>query len=147
MHKSVFYGFLMVTTLLAADTNLAFTDLPAAVQAAAKAEANGAEIVGASKEIEKDQTTYEVETKKDGKSRDLSYDLNGKLLEVEQQFDLYDIPAPAKAALQRMAAGGTIKKVESVTTGNSVSYEATVITRSGRHTEFAVTADGTRHHD
>lgn len=143
----ILLGFVIGSALMAADTKLSFTDLPAAVQTAAKANLSGAEIVGASKEIEKGQTTYEIETKRDGKSRDLSFDSSGKLLEVEQEVEMDSLPDSARAALQRTAAGGTIKKVESVTAGNSLSYEAVVITKSGKHTEIAVNPDGTPHHD
>ena len=146
-HKYILLGIVIGSTLVLAETKLAFTDLPAAVQAAAKAELNGAEIVGAGKEVEKGQTTYEVETQKEGKSRDLSFDSSGKLLEVEQEIDLDSIPAPAKAALQKKASGGTIKKIESVTAGDKVSYEAVVTAKNGKHTEIAVNPDGTPHHD
>jgi CRISPR/Cas system CSM-associated protein Csm3 (group 7 of RAMP superfamily) len=86
-----------------------------------------------------------VETLLDGKSRDLSFDASGKLLEVEKEVDINSIPAPVKAALERRLAGGTIRKVESVTAGSSISYEASVTTKAGKHTEIAVNPDGTPH--
>jgi hypothetical protein len=142
----VFAGFL-VASLLIANTKVAFNALPDAVQAAAKAEAKGAEILGASKEVEKGQTSYEVETKLDGKSRDLSFDQTGKLLAIEEEVTSEALPAAAWAAIQKRAARGTIKKIESVTAGNSVSYEAVVTAKSGRNREIAVNVDGTPHSD
>jgi uncharacterized membrane protein YkoI len=146
-YQSLFSALLLVGGLAVADTAVPFSKLPAAVQQAAKTQLQGAQIVGASTEKENGQTTYEVETKLDGKSRDMSFDRAGKLLEVEQQVDMDNIPAAAKAAIQKRVAGGTIRKVESVTAGNSVSYEATVTTKSGRHTEIAVNADGSPRRD
>jgi uncharacterized membrane protein YkoI len=133
--------------LAIADTKISFTTLPAAVQAAAKSQTNGAEIVGASKEVESGHTVYEVETRPNGKSRDLSFDADGKLLQVEEQVELDSIPVAAKAAIQKRAAGGTIRKVESTTAGNTVSYEASIVTKSGKRTEIAVNADGTPHRE
>jgi hypothetical protein len=77
----------------------------------------------------------------------LSFNAAGKLLEVEEQVDLETIPAAAKAALERRSAGGTIQEVESIAAGDSVSYEAIVMTKSGKHSEIAVNPDGTPHRD
>ena len=89
--------------------------------------------------------TYEVETKRDGKGRDLTFDERGSLLEVEQEVDLDSIPGPAKEAIRKKLAGGTLKKVESVTQGSKVSYEADVRTKDGKNREVAVNADGSVH--
>ncbi len=140
-------GLMTGSTLLAAETKIAFNELPAAVQAAAKAQTNGAEIVGASKEMERGSAVYEVETKTGGKSRDLSFDKTGKLLEVEQDVDLDSIPPAAQESLRKRASGGTIKKVESATQGSTVTYEATIRMKNGKQTEVAVNADGTPHHE
>ena len=144
---STFCVLIFLCGLAAADTRMAFSDLPAAVQKAAKSQIQGAQVLAASSEKEDGRTTYEVETKVDGKSRDLSFNASGQLLEVEQQVDLNSIPAAAKTSLLKSAGSGTIQKVESVTAGKSVSYEATVTTNTGHHTEIAVNADGTRHRD
>ncbi len=140
-------ALMLVGGLALSDTKMAFSDLPAAVQEAAKSQAKGAQVLGASSEKENGRTTYEVETKLDGKSRDLSFDATGKLLEVEQEIDIDGIPATAKASLLKRVGSGTIQKVESVTAGNSTSYEASVTTKSGKHIEIAVNADGTPHRD
>ncbi len=89
--------------------------------------------------------TYEVETKLDGKGRDLTFDENGSLLEVEQEVNLDSIPRPAREAIQKKVAGRTIKKVESVTRGSRTGYEADVKTPDGGNQEVAVNADGSAH--
>ena len=136
-------GFSLVT--LAADTKVKVDQLPPAVQTAMKEQTAGAAILGASKEREHGRMTYEVETKRDGKGRDLTFDENGSLLEVEQEVDLDSIPGPAKKAIQNKIAGGTVKKVESVTQGATTSYEAAVRTKNGKNREVAVNADGSPH--
>jgi uncharacterized membrane protein YkoI len=119
--------------------------LPPAVQSAIKEQAAGATILGASKEREHGHMTYEVETKKDGKGRDLTFDEKGSLLEVEQELDLDSVPGPVRQAIQKRVAGGTVKKVESVTQGSTTSYEADVRTKDGKSREVAVNADGSPH--
>ena len=144
--KPLFLSVLMASALFA-ETKLSFNDLPAAVQSAAKAQTDGAEITGASKEVEKGKTVYEVATTMNGKSRDLSFDKAGNLLEVEQEVALDTLPPPALAALKKRAAGGTIKKVESIAQGDFIAYEATFVTKSGKNAEIAVNADGTPFRD
>lgn len=143
---SVLLGVIASASLLG-DTKVAFEHLPAAVQAAAKEQAKGASITGASREVEKGQTTYEVETTIGGKSRDLSFDGTGKLLEIEEEVALESLPVKAKESLQMRAGSATIKKVESVTAASAVSYEATVVGKNGKKSEIAVNSDGTRHRD
>jgi uncharacterized membrane protein YkoI len=146
-HQAVLAGLLVAAGLAVADTKMSFSDLPAPVRTAVKEQLRGAQIVGAGSEEEHGRTIYEVETMLNGKSRDLSFDAAGKLLEVEQQVDISSIPAAAKAALEKRSAGGNIRKVEMVSAGDSVSYEASVVTKAGKHREVAVNPDGTPHRD
>lgn len=138
-------GFSLLPAVLFGDTRISKNQLPTAVQTAMKAQTRGSHILGYSKETEDGRTTYEVETRRNGNGRDLSFDANGHLLETEQQVQMSDVPGPARRALEQRTRGGEITKVESVTAGNSVSYEATVTMKSGRKTEVAVNADGTPH--
>jgi hypothetical protein len=85
---------------------------------------------------------YEVETKVNGKSRDVLVDLAGTVVETEEEVDMDTVPTRAKAALQKRATGGTISKVEKVTAGKAISYEGTSKTKTGKTVEYAVTADG-----
>lgn len=128
-----------------AEETVNLQDLPAAVKTAVKAQTGGATILRASKEREDGRITYEVETKLDGKGRDLTFDERGSLLEVEQEVNLGSIPGPARKAIQKNVAGGTIKKVESVTQGSKTTYEADVKAPDGSNQEVAVNADGSTH--
>lgn len=132
-------------TMLLAESKLRLEQLPPAVQASVKEQTKNATLVGLSKETEKGKTMYEVETKVDGRSRDLVLDTTGKVLQVEEEVDLSTIPAPAKDAIEKKAAGGTIRKVEKLTAGSTVSYEAALTSKSGKKSEFGVNADGTPH--
>ncbi|HEY4084871.1 MAG TPA: hypothetical protein VGM43_02985 [Bryobacteraceae bacterium] len=128
-----------------ADTKVKLESLPPAVQAAVKEQTKNATLVGLSTEKEKGKTTYEVETTVNGKSRDLVLDKTGAILETEDQVELNAIPAAAQAALRKRAGTGTITKVEKLTAGSSVSYEAAIKTKGGKTIEASVNADGTPH--
>lgn len=131
-------------SMLAAETKVKLGNLPPAVQAAVKEQTKNAMLVGLSTEKE-GRTLYEVETKVNGKGRDLLLDQNGAVVETEEEVALDSIPAAAKAAIQKRATGATITKVEKLTAGSAISYEAVIRTRAGKNVEVGVNADGTPH--
>lgn len=123
------------------ETKIQFGDMPAKVQAAASQESKGASIHGYEKEIEKGQTYYEVQLKKDGRTKDILFDEIGAVVEIEQEVTLSDVPGPAMEGIRKQAAGAKIIKVESVTKKQTVTYEAT-ITRGSKRSEIAVAENG-----
>ena len=137
-------GCVAFVPALLADTKIKLADLPPAVQAAVQEQTKNATLVGISKEVEKGKTMYEVETKVNGKTRDLMLDASGKILSVEEEVDINSIPAAAKAAIEKKVAGAKIKRVETVTEGSKVSYEAQY-EKNGKTAEVAVNADGSVH--
>ena len=134
----------MLTSAIAADSKLKLENLPAPVQATVREQTKNATLVGVSKEVEKGKTMYEVETKMNGKARDLMVDSAGKITSVEEEVDISAIPAAARAVIQKKATGGTVKRVEILTEGSSVAYEATIQIK-GKNSEFIVNADGSAH--
>jgi uncharacterized protein with beta-barrel porin domain len=140
--KLIWVATFTVSAAFAAEKKVKLEDLPAAVQTAVKEQTRNATLVGLSTEKEKGKTVYEVETKVNGKSRDLLLDQTGAVVETEEEVDIETVPVLAKTALQKRATGGTISKVEKVTAGNTVGYDATIKAKSGKTTEYAVTTDG-----
>ena len=116
-------------------------DLPAAVQKTVAAETKNAQLAGIAVEKEGEKTLYELETKVNGMGRDLMIDGAGAILSVEEQVTIDKVPAGARAAMERAAAGGKINKVEILTKGKTVTYEA-VISKKGRNSEVTFTAYG-----
>ncbi len=140
-------GIFMVVALLAgagvaAEKKVKIEDLPAPVQKTVQEQTKNAQLKGLSKEVEDGKTMYEIETVANGKSRDMLVDPSGAIVEVEEQATLDSIPAPAKAAIEKAAQNGKVLKVETVTKGSAVSYEA-VVSKNGKKSEVAVEADGT----
>src|SRR5712692_1234527 len=111
-------------TLTAQEKKIQMKDLPPAVQKAVQEQTKGMTVRGLSKEIEKGKTFYEAETTVNGRTRDLLFDANGQLVEVEEELSLDTLPAAVKAAFE--GAQGKVMKVESVTKGQAVTYEAVI---------------------
>jgi uncharacterized membrane protein YkoI len=136
---SVVFGAIAATVVVTAqETKVKKKDLPAAVQQAMEREVQGATVKGFAKEIEGGKTFYEVETIKAGHSRDILFDPNGQVVEVEEEVALDTLPAAVKDAL---SAAGKVTKVESVTKGQTVVYEGHIV-KAGKRSEVKVTADG-----
>jgi uncharacterized membrane protein YkoI len=128
--------------MFAADTKVKLESLSPALQAAVKAQTANATLVNISMEKENGKTEYEVETQLNGKSHNLTFDQKGALLEVEDETDLNSIPAAAKAAIQRQAGAAAILKVEKVTAGSKITYEAAMKSKAGKNFEVVINADG-----
>jgi hypothetical protein len=141
MNDMIRFILIASAVAFAGETSVKMKDLPPAVQKTVEEQTRGAQIKGLSKEIEKGTTTYEVETMLNGKARDLLIDSTGALVSVEEPVAIDTIPAAAKAAIEKLAAGGKIKSIESVTKGPTVSYEA-VIVKGLKKSEVVVGADG-----
>lgn len=138
-------GLFVAGSLFAAENKVKLENLPPAVQAAVKEQTKNATLLGLSTEKEKGKTMYEVETQVNGKGRDLMLDETGKVVETEEEVDIDNIPTAAKTAIRKRAAGGTVTKVEKLTAGSAISFEAAIKTRAGKNIEVGVNADGSRH--
>jgi uncharacterized membrane protein YkoI len=125
-----------------AESKLKVSDLPPAVQKTVEEQLKDATLVSVGKEVEKGKTLYEVETKVNGKTRDLMVDPAGAVVEVEEEVDIAGIPAAARDAIQKKAAAGTVTKVEALSkSGKLVAYEAAVM-KGKKSSEVAVTPEG-----
>ena len=77
-----------------------------------------------------------------GRSRDVTLDSTGNVLEVEEQVLLDSLPEAVRSGLKGLAGSGTITNVESLTKrGTLVAYEAHVHTGDQR-SEVQVGPDG-----
>ena len=133
---------LAVSGGLAAAGKLKMQDLPPAVQQAVKDQTRNATIVGLSKEKDKGKTVYEVETKVNGRTRDFMVDATGKVYGVEEEVAIDSIPAAARAAIEKQAAGGKVSRVETLTNDGRAVYEAAIVKKDGKKAEVSVNADG-----
>ncbi|HEV8717447.1 MAG TPA: hypothetical protein VGX03_32080 [Candidatus Binatia bacterium] len=116
-------------------------DAPAVVLAAFRDAYPKANIKGCSKETNKGQTAYEIESVEGKTSRDVTYSAGGKLISVEETLDTSDWPPGVKAALDRKFPSAEVLRAEKVTKGNVIGYEFW-IKYKGKQTEIIFDADG-----
>ena len=133
---------LSVAAAYAQDTEkkVKMSDLPEPVRKTVREQSKGATIRGLAKETENGITSYEVELKVNGHSRDVLIDPGGAVLAVEEEVPLNALPQAVKAELLKKAGKGKILSVESITKNNVlVEYEAQVNT-AGKRSEIKVAA-------
>ena len=129
---------------VAAEKNLALKDVPPAVQKTIQDNLKGGQIRNIGKETEDGVAQYEVETMLNGKHRDFNVDTKGNLVVVEEQTTIDAIPAAAKAAILKKVGSGKLRTVETFQKpGAELMYEAGYTTKSDKHAEVLVKADGT----
>lgn len=122
----------------ASEKKVQLKDVPQAVQTAVRAETNGDTIKAVIEESSKGKVVYEVETTRNGKTRDLVFDRAGLLIEAEEEMALDATPAAVQTALR---THGKVTKVEGVRKGAVVTYEAE-IEKAGKRSEIVLNADG-----
>ena len=138
---TILLGAFGTTMAFGKEQKVKLEDCPAAVQQAIKDNTKDVTLLGVAKDVENGKTEYEAETTANGHGKDITFDETGKLLAVEEEVALDSVPAAAKAAIEKQATGGKIRKVEKITAGEKVVYEAT-LTKNGKKSEVIFAADG-----
>ena len=135
-------GLATVSVAQAQEKKLKREQLPPAVEKTVATESQGATINGFATEVERGKRLYEVELTVSGRSKDISMDRNGKVVEVEEEVTMDSLPATVQEGLRKAAGAGTIGKIESLTkSGKLVACEAHVKTGTKR-SEIQVGPDG-----
>jgi len=118
------------------------SDLPPAVEKTVAEQSKNAEIRGFSEEKENGQTFYEAELILNGHSKDVLVDVNGTMVEVEEQVPIESLPPAVREGLQAKAGSGKRIKVKKLTKKDKlVAYEAKVLTH-GKKSEVQVGPEG-----
>ena len=132
---------------VAAEKNVPCATLPAVVQTAVQREAAGGIFKGCVIDKGVGKTTFEAETMKDGRSRDVTFSAAGEVLEVEQEVGREQLPVPVATAIGAATRGAKVNKIESLSRqGKIVSYEAAYTTANGKTHESAFTPEGKPKH-
>jgi hypothetical protein len=134
--------FLTTISLSASEKKIQRSDLPSAVEKTVVEQSQGAKIRGFNQETENGATYYEVELVVDGHSKDVLMDKDGKVVEVEEQVAIPELPSAVRDGLQAKAGKGKLTRVESIRKHDQlVAYEAQVLTGQ-KHSEVQVGPDG-----
>jgi len=97
--------------------------LPAPILSAFRTSYPKATIKNAAKETENGKTVWEVESVDNGLARDLVYNLDGTVVDVEEQVEPASLPAAVTAALKARYPRATVAKAEKLMKGTALTYE------------------------
>jgi hypothetical protein len=122
--------FLTASFAPAQESQVRRKDVPIAVLNAFKASYPGATIKGYAREKEDGKTFYEIESMEGATGRDVLYNPDGSVAEVEETIALNDLPAAIQEAIRSGHPRAVIVKAEKTVQGDTVSYE--VIAKQGR---------------
>ncbi len=105
-------------------------EVPAAVIAAFKNSYPKATIRGYAQEKEDGKVFYEIESREGTTQRDVLYNADGTVAEVEESISASELPADAQKAIKQKYPRAVITLAEKTTAGDTVGYEVSL--RDGR---------------
>jgi hypothetical protein len=115
--------------------------LPKVILDAFKKSYPTAVIKNVAEEEENGKTTWEVESTDKGIARDLVYNPDGTVVDIEEEVAAASLPPAVTAALKAKYPKATITKAEKLITGKTFVYELT-IAGAGEVKSIELTADG-----
>lgn len=80
------------------------------------------------------KSIYEIESVDSSRSRDVTFQADGTIVEVEQSLSENELPASVRDSLRAKYPNGAIQKVESSARGSHVEYEIALKNGSKRFT-------------
>ena len=121
---------LVTLSATAQEKKITAKQVPAAVIAAFKSSYPSATIRGYAEEKEDGKTFYEVESLEGTMHRDVLYNPDGTVAEVEESIAASDLPADAQQAIKQKYPRAVITLAEKTTVGDTIGYEVSL--RNGR---------------
>lgn len=118
----------------AQESKITKKDLPPAVMKAFTSAYPKAKIKGVSSEKENGKTYFEIESL-DGKTkRDLLFEPDGSLVEIEEVIAARELPDAVKSTVHKDFPNGKIALAEKTTKGEVVSYELRIVSGKSKVT-------------
>jgi len=114
----------------AQEKKITANQVPAAVIAAFKNSYPNATIRGYAQEKENGKVFYEIESREGTTQRDVLYNADGTVAEVEESIPATDLPADAQQAIKQKYPRAVIILAEKTTAGDTVGYEVSL--RNGK---------------
>jgi hypothetical protein len=111
---------------VAQEKKITAKDMPAAVIAAFKNSYPNATIRGYAQEKEHGKVFYEIESREGTVSRDVLYNADGSVAEIEESIAATDLPANAQQAIKQKYPSAVIRLAEKTTAGDKVGYEVSL---------------------
>ncbi len=116
-------------------------DMPAAVIMSFQKNFPDATIRGYDKETEDEVTTYEVEATVGDIKKDIQFNADGTVIEIEEAMNTSDLPEKVVTAINNKYSSPTILKSEKVTKGADLLYEVVIKVKSKKR-EVRLDKDG-----
>ena len=126
----------------ASEKAIALKDAPAGVQKAINEQLKGGTLRALSVEVEKGETRYEAEMTINGHARDVVMDATGAVVEAEATVEMSALPSAIRESLLKEAGKGKIERVEEVTRGGVLTYEALVKEAGKKNREVLLDSSG-----
>lgn len=127
---------------LAAETEIPVSKLPAPVRSAIqKLVGTGTVRKTVQEPGDKGGTIYEVAYTLDGRKYEAEISPAGKVLVVDREVALSEVPAPVRKTIEESTVGGKVTKVERAEEGRETYFEAE-FRRAGKEHEVKVAPDG-----
>jgi len=121
---------LLAVAAVAQEKKITGKDVPAAVISAFKTAYPNATIRGYAREKENGKVFYEIESREGTTTRDVLYNPDGTVAEIEESIAVTDLPAEVQQAMKEKFPKAAITKAERTTAGDKVSYE--IVARQGK---------------
>jgi uncharacterized membrane protein YkoI len=121
---------LLAIAAVAQEKKITAKDVPAAVISAFKTAYPNATIRGYAREKENGKVFYEIESREGTTTRDVLYNPDGTVAEIEESLAASDLPAAVQQAFKAKYPKAVIAKAEKTTAGDKVSYE--IVARQGK---------------
>jgi uncharacterized membrane protein YkoI len=121
---------LLTIAAAAQEKKITAKDVPAAVISAFKTAYPNATIRGYAREKENGKVFYEIESREGTTTRDVLYNPDGTVAEIEESIAATDLPVEVQQALKEKFPKAVITKVEKTTAGDKVRYE--IVARQGK---------------
>lgn len=109
------------------EDKISLDDVPKAALDSIKKKFPGAELIGAEKEGQGDDTVYEVALKFKGAEYDVSARADGTILETEKLITAAELPPPVRKSLDQKFPKATLMKAEEISKDGKLSYEVHLI--------------------
>ena len=128
----ILQSLLITAALLAAQnvvTKIGWSDLPAAVQAAAKKQKTPAgATVAYVKLVRAGAPYFEMKVNAaDGRDQEILFRPDGSIAETEEAVALESVPAPARSAIEKAARNGKLLKVDRILRDGKVLFEGEIL--------------------
>ena len=121
---------LLALSAVAQERKITAKDVPAAVMSAFKTAYPNATIRGYAREKENGKVFYEIESREGTTTRDVLYNPDGTVAEIEESIAATDLPAEVQQAMKEKYPKAVITKAERTTVGDKVTYE--IVAKQGK---------------